>query len=202
MLFQMSDKCIRDYLNQMDSLFSEANLPLADFCKSRLSIDQQNAALREASQRKKDSLPKSAVGSPIETGRLIDALGSLTARLQTTGVKSLRASEKGQFVVDTSRQLPEQGEALRILKQASEAGFFKTEIPIERYVRFRMHCSLAPAYGFSYRGAYYDCPLEIREIVAIYHEPDSDARQQLVQSIGDRLLQDLPTLFGAEHDRT
>jgi len=200
MLFQMSDKCIRDYLNQMDSLFSEANLPLAEFCKRRLTTDQQNAALREASRRKKDSLPKSEVGSPVETGRLIDALGSLTARLQTTEVKSLRASEKGNFVVDTSRQPPEQGEALRILKEASEAGFFKTETPNERRVRFRMHCSLAPAYGFSYRGAYYDCPLGIREIVAIYHEPDSEARQQLVLSIGDRLLQDSPTLFGAKHD--
>jgi hypothetical protein len=198
MLLQMSDKCIRDYLNQMDSIFTEVDVPLPDFCERRVPIDTQNVALYKASTRKKEALPGSEVGSPIETGRLIDGLGSLTARLQTSENKSLRSSEKGRFVVDTSLKSQRSDDAIRLIKEASEAGFLKAEPMTDRFLRFRMHCSLAAAYGFSYRGAYYDSPLEIEDLVMIYQQPDSEVRGKLVVVLGDKLLQEPPSLFGGE----
>ena len=149
----MSDKCIRDYLNQMDAIFGQANLSVPQFCKSLIDTDTQDSALHAASIRKKDAIPRSEVGSPLETLRLIDALGQLTNRIQTTTAreKSLRSSELGLFLVDVSRKSPETLEALRLLKEASEAGFLKIRKLTDKVLQFRVHCSLAPSFGFLWR---------------------------------------------------
>jgi hypothetical protein len=199
MLFQMSDKCIRDYLNQVDSLFQEVRKPVADFCNTRISIDQQNSALSAASGRKKDAIPRSEVGSPAETLRLIDALGRLTGRLQTTTSqhRSLRSSELGIFVLDKAPLVQEEEEsrdALRLIVEAAEAGFLKIVGQKNGSLRFRVHCSLAAAYEFSYRGAYYNCPIRMHDVIAFYREQDDDAREKKILTTANYLLQQSSTL--------
>lgn len=193
MVIQMSDKCIRDYLNQMDAIFEEANMSVSDFCEAHIDSNKQDAALRAASNRKKDAIPKSEVGSPLETLRLIDALGRLTARVQTLQTTTARnraliTSELGLFVIDVSQQSTELYDTMRLVIEASEAGFLKIRKLTNKIMEFRVHCSLAAAYGFSYRGAYYPCPLKLRDILTLYEDTDNERRSDFIASLGDRLL--------------
>jgi Cdc6-like AAA superfamily ATPase len=191
MVFQMSDKCIRDYLNQMDAIYQEAAMGTQDFCSSRIPSDVQDAALFEASKRKKDAIRAADVGSPIETLRLIDALGQLTKLLQTNtrNGKSLRLSEMGLFSLDLTSRTEDLEEALRLVIDASEAGFLKIRKATEEALQFRVHCSLAAAYGFSYRGAYYSCPLRLRDLQDLYRETDSSRLSQRLLGLADGLLE-------------
>jgi len=196
MLFQMSDKCIRDYLNQMDAIFEVTGKSVEQFCAATIPWDKQHSALWSASVRKKDAIPKSEVGAPIETLLLIDALGQLTARLQTTTTqnKSLRSSERGIFSVDKNALSTQSGQTLRLILEAAEAGFLKLLEDKNGAIRFRVHCSLAAAYGFSYRGAYYDSAIKVQDLKAFYDEKDEGTRNKRISALGDHLLQEPSTM--------
>jgi hypothetical protein len=196
MVLQMSDKCIRDYLDQMHEVFVKAGLDVAAFTATQVAPELQDRALKTASAKKKEHIPSSGVGSPAETLRIVDALGQLTARLQTTlrEDKALRSSERGLFVLKTNTGEAVLGVALRLLKEAAEAGFLRiVEDGVDQW-RFRVHCSLAAAYGFSYRGAYYSTRIRLSELVALYREEDSKRRAEIIDEIGTALSGDLAPL--------
>jgi hypothetical protein len=196
MVLQMSDKCIRDYLDQMHEIFIKAGLEVAAFTTTQVALDIQDSALKSASKKKKEHIPSSGVGSPAETQRIVDALGQLTARLQTTlrDNRGLRSSERGLFVLNTNTGESVLEAVRRLLKEAAEAGFLRiVEEGLDQW-QFRVHCSLAAAYGFSYRGAYYSTRLRLPEVVALYQEADSKRRAETIEEIGTALSGDLAPL--------
>lgn len=210
MLEQMSDGCIRDFLLQMHEVYLQTKLPLLRFLDRKVSSADQDAALKRASRKKRDFLPRSGVGSPRETEWLIDGLAQLTERIQTSGTdragtlgsgpRALASTERGVFVLDAATRLlenvqssvPGLDEALRIITEAADTGFLRIVERGESKWRFRVHCSLAAAYGFSYRGAYYDTPIRLADVVSLFGEPDSQKRVRLIQSISERLSGEVP----------
>jgi len=188
MVLGISDNCIRDFLSQLDALFEATGNTLADFVGNTIPYKTQYAAIHTASENKKASLPASGVSAPVETGRLVDGLGALTADIQGIDARSstLNSPERGCFVVDvTAAQKHEHAELFALIDDAAEAGFLRVDHRAEQ-VRFRMHRSLAPAYGFSYRGPYYPVRLHIQEVDDLRRLSNADARR-VVDAIGKRL---------------
>lgn len=196
MVLQLSDNCVRDYLNQLNSIFESAGVPLAEFGAERVSFKKQSVALISASNRKNETIPKSEIGSPVETLRLIDSLGRLTAHLQTSlkDMKSLKVPEQGLFVLEVDSDSPEMADVTRLITDAADAGFLKMRKLDNRTIKFRLHCSLAANYGLSYRGAYYECILRPGDVKPLYREENSDIRIERVNQLGALLLRDEPSL--------
>jgi hypothetical protein len=199
MLLQMSDNCVRDFLAQMNQLFLDSALPLSKFLGTKIGTDAQNAALKRASEMKKRNVFTSGVSSPPETDAVIDSLGILTAKLQTMIFRNrgLRLSECGVFVLGAGASGHNSAPMLRLLKEAAEAGYFKIIAATEDTFKFRMHCSLAAAYGFSYRGAYYQALLPLSELTSLTREKDRLERIKLIDRMCDRICEvnDTPGLF-------
>jgi hypothetical protein len=209
MLEQMSDGCIRDYLLQMHEIFLQTKLQLLRFLDRKVPPADQDIALKRASRKKREFLPRSGVGSPRATEWLIDGLAQLTERIQTSGAdrahavggrpRALASTERGVFVLDAAKRLldvqcsvPGLDEALRIIAEAADTGFLRIVEQAEDKWRFRVHCSLAAAYGFSYRGAYYDTPIRLVDVISLFGEADPQKRGRLIQSISERLSGDVP----------
>jgi hypothetical protein len=126
--------------------------------------------LREASEAKSAAVAKAGVTAPDDTGALIDALATITARLQSESAdnRHLRSTERGIFTLPLQPTLtPEQEDLLRVIGEAAEAGFFRIVERARHQIRFRIHASLAAKYEFSYRGAYYDFPLSWRNVLSL-----------------------------------
>lgn len=190
MVLQMSDNCIRDYLSQLDQLYEVANVPLQKFGLQRISPEEQTRALLSASNRKRETIPVSEVGSPLETLRLIDSLGLLTAYLQTNlkGMRALKSPEKGLFVIVIEDETQERTDTVRLITDAADAGFLKLVDGNDQNLRFRLHTSLAPAFGASYRGSYYPSVVKQSDLVPLYSESNNDKRAANVIALGDLLL--------------
>jgi hypothetical protein len=196
MVLQMSDNCVRDFLAQMNQLFVGCALPLSKFLGKRIGVEAQNAALKRASVMKKRNVFTSGVSSPLETDAVIDSLGTLTAKLQTMIFRNrgLRLSECGLFVLDAGPSATSSAQMLRLLKEAAEAGYFKVMEATEDTFKFRMHCSLAAAYGFSYRGAQYPASLLLSELMSLTREKDPLERIKLVDRMSNRIYKVNDTL--------
>jgi len=210
MLEQMSDGCIRDYLLQMNEVFIQTKRSLRQFLERKVSFTEQNVALKRASEKKRDFLPRSGVGAPRETELLIDGLAQLTEHIQTSGadragaipsdIRALASTERGVFVLDVLPRLPEnlqgstpgQVEAFQIISEAADTGFLRIVERSESKWRFRVHCSLAAAYGFSYRGAYYNTQIGTSDVVALFGEVEPQRRARLIQTLGARLAGEVP----------
>ncbi len=190
MVLQMSDKCIRDFLSEMHHIYVEVGRELTEFVKiTNLPTGRQDDALKRASREKKDSLPHSGVTAPIEVGRIVDGLARITAIIQSQGPKNkpLLSSERGRFVIDTrSLGVTQHLDVLDFLKEANEAGFLRM-INIEgRRWQLQVHSSLAAAYGFSYRGAYYLSSLSLSDINELSQADDKEEFNRVVQKIARR----------------
>jgi len=202
MVFQMSDKCIRDYLAQLNEIFLGAEMPIEEFVSRQVADLLQDRALKLASRKKRDFLPESGVSAPREAAALVDAFASLTAQLQGSvdARVALRSSERGIFVLEVMPVSPDEQRILRILTEAAEAGFLKLLRTGASQWKFRVHCSLAAAYSFSYRGAYYPVPLAMDELVAFSKPCESRADLEvLVDRVAarlDSLNPDQLSLFG------
>jgi len=191
MVLQLSDKCMRDFLLQMQEIFFEVDKPLLEFLSTNVNLQVQNAALTRASRQKLESIPRSEVRIPTETAPLVEGLGRVTAIVQTTSPSGehLRSSERGTFEV----QVPTQGglatpsEILRLIRDAAEAGFLKTEEIDGTTWRFRVHTSLAAAFGFSYRGAYYPIPITLSDLDRLRRSKTNEDLDLCVEELGKRL---------------
>jgi hypothetical protein len=203
MVFQMSDKCIRDYLSEMDLLYEAAGVPIERFGLQRISFEEQNRALVAAGNRKRETIPVSEVGSPVQTLRLIDSLGLLTAHLQTAlkGMRALKSPERGLFVIVLEEEAHKRTDTIRLITEAADAGFLKLWHAEDQKIRFRLHTSLAAAFGVSYRGAYYESIVKQGDVIPLYSEANSDVRAANATALGDLLLGSeatLPLFDGAE----
>lgn len=191
MVFQMSDKCVRDFLAQMHEIFQEANRDLNVFLRKSVPLNKQDRALKRASKQKKDSIPKSGVASAPEIGRLVDGLGQITAIVQTSGpdYASLRSPERGRFRLNTTngKETSTNSHLLELVAEAAEAGFLRVIKQEPSVWEFQVHCSLAAEYGFSYRGAYYPTVLTFDDLQALCKDGDSTQRQAILKQIVAKL---------------
>lgn len=166
MVFGISDNCIRDFLSQMDHIYLRFGDTLEGFLMGTVDVEVQSRAIREASEEKKESIPGSGVSSPVEAGRIVRGLAMVTGMLQRSSSNGshLRSAERGLFRLlgDSGREAEELRSALSLVRDAADAGFLRL-IPKDDHVLFRVHASLAPAFGFSYRGAYYEVPLLLQD---------------------------------------
>jgi len=207
MVLQMSDLCIRDMLNQLHHLFTGADVPLDRFVQSRIPSAVQNRALRRASDEKARSIPESGVGSPRETGALVRGLAEVTARIQSESAtgRHLRSSEMGIFRLDLAASALDRSEGLpRVVEEAAEAGFLRVLDSDPALLKFRVHTSLAASFGFSYRGAYYECPVSVQDLESLRSAEPGAALDEAISRLAARISgateADLPLFRKREDD--
>jgi hypothetical protein len=201
MVLQLSDMCIRDFLAQIEEVLLSSKLDVRDFLQREIGFDVQYDALSTASQKKRQSIPDSAISSPARAGRLVESLAIITERVQCRGSRALDVPERGQFLVEIPPAASANDQAvLEVVREASEAGFLRMLEADHKKLLFRVHTSLAPAFGFSYRGAYHPCRLELGELWTISETADDDDRARYVGKIADRLVgeDDLPLFDSME----
>lgn len=191
MLVQMCDGCVRDFLWQMHELYREAGVEPLDFLARELPADVQNRALRRASAQKMERLGDYVLAEETAVSRFINSLGRLTARMQrpTEGelqagyVSHLRTSEPGLFRLPAGESIEEHTVALRLLAEAVDANYIRWDRKADDVLRFRVHTSLAPFYGFSYRGAYADVVLEAEDLRHLYAAVDEGALAEVIERV-------------------
>jgi Cdc6-like AAA superfamily ATPase len=190
MILQMSDKCIRDFLSQVNAILEESGRTVQEFMKSAVAVAVQNKGIKRASREKIDHITKSVVTAPSEVFRLVDGLGKITARIQKEdrGNSALLSSERGIFVLEAAPALLNHSPVFDIVRQASEAGYLRFLSDDEKKWKFRVHCSLAAAYGFSYRGAYYEVAVGLAELERLRTAEDKDALLKTLDSISSRMM--------------
>lgn len=200
-VFGASDNCVRDYLSQVHELYIESGLTLEVFLESELSIALQSKAILRASEKKRDSIPTSGILAPVQTGQIIKGLSLLTAALQSTSLdgRHLRSTERGQFVLnDDAASSDKYHEVSSAIQDAAEAGFLRLKKEGNQVKYFRVHASLAPAYGFSYRGSYYPASLSIDDIERLRKCDNSNAVTETARQIANRLAGESETLFAVQ----
>lgn len=190
MVYQMSDRCIRDFLLLINEVFIHADLPLREFLSRTVSAEVQDAALHKASRKKRDAIKRSPMSAPNEAGRIIHGLAVITHLLQTEGVgnRNLRSPERGEFVIAVPSGMQERYQPLLDLVQdAGEAGFLRVLERGRSTWRVRVHTSLSAEYGFSYRGAQYRVGINLSDLDALRITADADELERLASRIGRRL---------------
>lgn len=192
MVFGISDNCVRDYLSQMHHIFEKAGLSVEAFLSRGVSWRQQDAAIRKASEEKRDSISTGEeLSNPERVRRLTIALAELTAILQqgeSNKTNHLRSSERGVFHFGEPISSTGSDEVIyKILKDAADAGFLRLKQDGKKIVTFKVHASMAPAFGFSYRGAYYSAPLRKQDILDILDTTKPKELIKLAKAIASRL---------------
>jgi len=210
MVIGISDNCVRDYLAQMYYVYEEAGLSLTDFLKGGISWEIQNKAIHKASQEKKESIRTGEdLSNPERVRRLTIALGELTAILQKgskNDAKSLRSSERGIFKLDRNISPDGEGAELhKIIKDATDAGFLRLTQEGRDILSFKVHASMAPSFGFSYRGSYYEVRLKFTELTQILETASNEELKLLSKEIAKRINSTKydprqPDLFELEED--
>ncbi|KFC74526.1 hypothetical protein FG93_01112 [Bosea sp. LC85] len=181
-IIQLSDLCIRDFLDIMGEIYSRAVgrsasiSRILDFINSEteISIEQQRQAVISASEKKLQGLESLAQPFEEESVRMVRALGRLTTKLQTESDENdfIGTTERGLFSINRSElrsiaakmELPD-SKIDEVLKRAEKDGFIrevsergKLESPYENpdstEVTVRLHRRFAPHFRFSYRGPY------------------------------------------------
>jgi hypothetical protein len=193
--FRISDNCVRDFLSQLDHLFTESGLELPDFVAGELDWDVQARALRAASLEKRDSIPESGILSPVETGRVVKGLARITASIQSWSddKRHLRSTERGLFQLSyKASEADDLKRALALIQDAADAGFLRVKKEGGQIMHFRVHASLAPAYGFSYRGAYYSVTLSLADFKALKSADSNTRLEQVADAIAEKLSKQPP----------
>ena len=200
MIISICDKCIRDYLSQLDNIFIESGMKLETFIKTKgLKTTVQDRGIRSASENKKQLTPSSEVSTPKEIERLFNALGIITRELQNNpdDLNSLQSPERGKFEILLANISNNYKDLLDFIDEADHAGFLKITEKDTVKIGFRVHSSLAPAYGFSYRKPQYNVFISPREMWLIANEENEQEYINLINKIITNVEKnkDLP-LFG------
>ncbi|TIP27752.1 MAG: hypothetical protein E5X67_14130 [Mesorhizobium sp.] len=181
-IVQLSDLCIRDFLDIMGEIYARvvggnaSHILVLDFINSdtEIPIEQQRRAVTSASEKKLQGLESLAQPFEEESVRMVRALGRLTAKLQTELDENelIGTTERGLFRINrgdvrslaTKMELPD-SKIDEVLKRAEKDGFIrevsdrrKLESPYQNpdatEVTVRLHRRFAPHFRFSYRGPY------------------------------------------------
>ena len=166
MVLGMSDRCIRDFLLQIEEVFAGSDVDLLTFVTRHVPILTQSKQLRLASKRKFEDLKSWVLHSHDRVNSLVKGLAWFTASIQSSGPGSrqLKTSESGRFVLNRSEDLRLEGteesqagvSLSDVVRDAAQAGYLRLLLSDEQKIVFRVHASLAAHFGFSYRGAMYN----------------------------------------------
>lgn len=191
MILQLSDSCIRDFLNNLEYMFQKSKMPIWEFINlARVKITVQSSGLLDASRAKFKSLPIHGVNHPSSTAKLVNGLGRTTHLLQTRsadGIRHLRSTERGIFTLTLESKSDAMARAIRLVIDAAEAGFLKLVSGEELTLSFRVHTSLAPAFQLSYRGAYYPAAILATDILSFADAADDNGIDRLANGLFERL---------------
>jgi hypothetical protein len=203
-VLNMSDACIRDFLELMGAIYEAHSAPadkkLLQFVNRRspIPIKTQSRGIERSSKQKllgieegKDALDVLTA----EVAKLVEGLGHLTAKLQATpsDKQALRTTERGIFMFDLAkvpqgfgRDAEEMGVYIsQVVKRATLDGLLR---PVEistkssfkksnAIVGYRLHKRYAAHFGFSYRGAYEAVALDMNDVIWLCSNADeADAR--------------------------
>jgi hypothetical protein len=169
----------------MHEIFLAVNQPLAQFLKTRVSDTLQDSALRKASEHKLSRVTETLLDEPDRAANLVTALGRVTASLQSRSpsMQHLRSPERGVFIVNSSDRIAA-GVDYELIREAAEAGYLHFAADSSRREwRFRIHTSLAPHFGSSYRGAYYKTELSLHELNLLAEARDDKTLNKLVAQV-------------------
>lgn len=203
MVIQLADGCVRDFLWQMDELWEEVGADVRRFVDRRISDERQDRALKRASEQKMARIAGLVLTEPRRAERLVDGLASLTAELQRprkefaeAGAAHLRSPEPGYWVLPdiegrntpfSERDQDDLPGIYRLVRDAAEAGYLRMESRSHVRWRFRVHTSLAPHYGFSYRGAQYEVKLGANDLLEFCEAAREPQRKRVVAALYQRL---------------
>ena len=175
MVIGMSDRCIRDFLLQVEEVFVGSGLDLPTFISRTTPTPLQSKYLRLASERKFEDLKSWVLHTHDRVNSLVKGLAWYTASIQSSGPGSrqLKAPESGRFVLSRSEDLqldgPEESQACvrlsDVVRDAAQAGYLRILSSNEQTIVFRVHASLAAHFGFSYRGAMYNLSIRGEDLV-------------------------------------
>lgn len=169
---QLSDRCIRDFLWQLEELHAEAG-DLEALLHGKLDARLQSRALTRASEQKLGRIVVAMTTSPDLGLQLVQGLGLLTARLQRhSPLAGPLDAEPGLFSVRRSTTTGDERDAAELLRAVAEAGYLTMKEEADNdEMTIRLHTSLAPAYGVSYRGAYRTSRLTAEDVLALARCP-------------------------------
>lgn len=191
MVLQLSDNCIRDLLLQMEGIYRECELELPRFVETRnINVKKQDKALHEVSSSKIDKLSKLGLSSSSKIKNLVWCFGEITNRLQvgTETAAALKTPEKGLFRIRYSATIKEEKELVDLIEEAAAAGFFVFKIKRPDEITFRIHCSLAPNFNISYRGAYAATSISLDKLLRLVPIMDSRLFQQELEKVINQIV--------------
>lgn len=184
MLIGMCDNSIRDFLWQLDEIFKVYGHDIRTFATSTIPISVQNCGIKNSSAKKFQSIPQAPVNSPGGVGRLVYGLASLTRIIQTTSndLSHLRSSERGRFILKITSSKRDH-DLVELVTQSADSGFLRIVNKTDSLIRFRVHTSLAPAFKFSYRGAYYDTRIEAYHLESMLAAKDLNELDSVTKEV-------------------
>jgi len=184
--FDLSHKCIRDFLDIMHFLYTASGVEkdIAKFCNGRpLHIRKQTAAFLNASENKLNVISSEVPHYQTQVMNMVTCLGLLLRQLQAdhTDTQCLRTPERGVFELRLANGTLEQNAlCLTYLQRAVDGGATKIVGKNDRSVQFILHHLLGPNFGFSYRGPYYKIPTEAIVLLAAAEAKDKRMRAAAV----------------------
>jgi hypothetical protein len=188
-LLRLSDMCVRDFLKFLNSLHRASGLPVQDFIRCEMHWRDQHEALLSASVDKSQSIKGQDLRAPRETEAIVNGLAKLThlLQVQSSDGQHLRTSERGIFFLPAGRWNHREDRSAMNLRDACDIGFLRLLSSDDKQVSFRVHTSLAPAFEFSYRGAYYPSPLSWADIEKLAETRKDADLDRLAHTISSRL---------------
>lgn len=190
MVLSLSDHCIRDYFRLMNEFFLAEGLPIEEFIKVTISATKQDVAIRKVSEDRYKSIDSEVPYRTSEIRNMVDALGKITSELQSRydDPSSLRSTERGRFEINTAHLKPYTKRDLEeIIQLAIECHFIKLlhENVEDNKLIFRLHRIFAPKYNFSYRGAFYNVPLDADIFLELCRTKDNS---NIIKNIPNSLI--------------
>ncbi|MBX5146683.1 ORC-CDC6 family AAA ATPase [Rhizobium lentis] len=213
MIIQLSDLCIRDFLDIMGEIYVQevsggSPKRLLQFINTDHAVpfEKQRVAVTTASEKKLQGLQSLSQPFEEESVRMVRALGRLTSRLQTDVIEKQMAAttERGLFRINRAEMraiansLDPLGTKIdEVLKRAEKDGFIRevseagtlesSENNAEaNEITVRLHRRFAPHFQFSYRGPYVVNVLPAGRVVELLL-----SRNQTPEDWADSVLKEL-----------
>ena len=199
--YNLSTNCIRDFLDELRHLYMETGVGenMARFVTMRnLSLDKQAAALRKASENKRDAIPSEVPHYGTQVRNLLAALGELSHQLQMSWrrLETLRSPERGKFTITSSPSREAFELCRRYVQHAIDGGAIRLFTHEPDRLTFGLHRLLAPAFGFSYRRPQYEVRIQAAQLLQCVESVDS---RVLARSI-DELANAVELSSGAQQE--
>jgi Cdc6-like AAA superfamily ATPase len=181
--YQLSDSCIRDFLDIMHFLYAstEVDHDVAKFTRQTgIARDRQARALRDASQRKLSVVQDEIPHLQSQVMNLISSLGELLHTLHSDyrSRKVLVTPERGIFLIKLGEPPTDpQVKAIDYIQRAIDGGAVKLGVREPARLSFTVHHLLAPRYGFSYRGPYYETELDAALLIRCAESESEEERR-------------------------